>query len=152
MATRDSIVDRALPLFDHTHDTGTTAIVVGFAAVLGLYTSWMVADFGGRFLGFAVAAVALGYLLYRQESRLGVLAGGLYSLAALLALTPFLYELAFVLEAGRAGVGSPWQHVLSVADLLLFVLFFALAAVPALVAYRLTTGPFVPRVRARLGR
>ena len=72
-------------------------------------------------------------------------------LAALLAFTPFVYELAFVLEAGRAGVGSPWQHVLSTADLLLFVLCLVLAAIPALVAYRLTTGAFVPRIRARLG-
>jgi hypothetical protein len=151
MATRDSLADRVFPVFDHTHDALTTGLVVGFAALLGLYTSWMVADFGGRFLGFAAAALASGYALYDQTDRRAVVAGGLYALAVLLAFTPFLYELAFLVESGRAGVGSPWRHVLSVADLALFVVFFALAAVPALAGYRLDTGPFLPRIRARLG-
>lgn len=148
MATADSLTDRLFPVFDHTHDALTTAMVVGFAAVLGLYASWMVADFGVRFPAFLVTAVALGYLLYGQATRRTVLAGGLYSLAGLLVLTPVVYELSFVAESGRPGVGSPWQHVLSTADLLLVVVFLVLAAVPALVAYRLTTGPFLARLRS----
>lgn len=150
MATSDSLVDRAFPLFDHTHDPVTTGIVVVSAAALGLYASWAAADFGIRFPAFVVAAFALGYLLYRQESRRGVVAGACYSLAALVAVTPLLYELT-VLTAGRwAGVGSPRQHVLTVTDLLFVLAFWVVAAVPALVAYRLTTGPFLPRIRTRL--
>ncbi len=149
MATRDSLP--LLPLFDHTHDSLTTGLVVASTGLLGAYASWLVADFGVRFPAFAVMALALGYLLYRQADRRGVLAGALYSLATLLLLTPFVYELAFVVEASRAGVGSPWAHVLSTADLRLFVLCCVLAAVTTLVAYRLTSGSFLARARARLG-
>ena len=144
MATADSLVDRVFPLFDHTHDALTTGLVVVTAALLGLYTSWMTADFGIRTPAFVVAALALGYLLYRQESRRGVVAGALYSLAALVALTPLLYELTILLRAA-----DPLQHVLSVTDLVFVLLFWVVAAVPALAASRLTTGPLLGRLRAR---
>lgn len=146
MATAGSLVDRVLPLFDHTHDAVTTGVVVLSAALLGLYASWITADFGLRTPAFVLVAVALGYLLYRQDSRRGVVAGALYSLAALLAVTPFLYELTVLVRAS-----SPLQHLLSVTDLVFVLLFWAVAAVPALVAYRVTTGPFIARIRARVG-
>jgi hypothetical protein len=151
MATADSLTDRLTPVFDHSHDTVTTAIVLGFAAVLGLYASWLAADVGARFSAFLVTAVALAYLLYAQPTRRTVVAGGLYSLAALLAATPVFYELVFLLNSGRPGVGPVLEHYLSLADVILFAVFWLLAAVPTLVAYRLTTGPFVPRLRSRFG-
>lgn len=142
MATADSLVDRVFPLFEHTHDALTTGVVVVSAALLGLYASWTTADFGLRTPVFVVVALVLGYLLYGQDSRSRVVAGALYSLAALVALTPLLYELTVLLRAQ-----NPLQHVLSVTDLLFVLLFWVVAAVPALAAYRLTTGPFAERLR-----
>lgn len=133
--------DRVLPLFDHTHGPGTTAIVVAFAAVLGLLAGWLVADFGVRTLGFLVGAVGTGYLLYGQPTRRAVLSAGCYSLAALVAAVPVVYELGLVVA-----VDDPLRHLLSAADLLLFVVFWLLAAVPALVGYRIESGPFLGRL------
>mgnify|MGYP006289699291 CR=1 FL=1 len=140
-----SVLDRLLPLFDHTHDTATTALVVGFAAILGMVAGWVSADFGARFLAFVVGAVGTGYLLYDQPTRRAILAAGLYSLAALLAIAPFLYELGLVLN-----VEAPLRHVLSPSDLVIFLVFWVVAAVPALVANRLARGPFLARLRTRL--
>lgn len=149
MATRDSPLDRLFPLFEHTHDRVTTALVVVFAALLGVVASWVVADFGVRFPAFLVGSVAVGYLLYGRESRRAVLAGGLYMLAALVALTPIVSEIHVLTVAGMRGVGDPWQHVLTVSDLLLVVVFFLVAAVPALAAFLLQNWAVV---RARLAR
>jgi hypothetical protein len=149
MATRDSPLDRVLPLFDHTHDTVTTALVVGFAAGLAVVASWVVADFGVRFPAFAVAGIAVGYQLYRRDTRRDIVAGGLYMLAALVALTPIVMELHVLTVLGMRGVGSVSQHVLTVSDLVVTLLFFVVAAVPALLAF------FVQNwgaIRARLGR
>jgi len=141
-----SLLQGALPLFDHTHDTRTTAVVVAFAAVLGLLAGWLTADFGVRTPAFLVAAVGTGYLLYGQPTGRAVVAAGLYSLAALLAVAPFLYELGLVVN-----VDSPLRHVLSLADLLIFLFFWAIAALPALVGNRVANGPLLPRLRDRLG-
>jgi len=138
--------DRLLPLFEHTHDTLTTAIVVAFAAAVGLVAGWATADFGVRFPAFVVGAVGTGYLLYGQGTRRAVVAAGLYSVAALLAVAPLLYELFVVVS-----VSDPAAHVLSLADLILLLLGWIPAGLVALVAYRVATGPFVPRIRARLG-
>jgi hypothetical protein len=140
-----SMLDRLLPLFDHTHDMGTTALVVVFATVLGLVASWIAADFGVRLIAYVVGVVGTGYLLYGQPTRRAVLAAGFYSLAALLAIAPVFYELGLVVA-----VDQPLRHLLSVADLLVFVLFWIVAAVPALVANRIASGPFLARLRARL--
>lgn len=145
--TDDSTGEGLLPLFDHTHDTGTTAIVVVFAAVLGLLSGWITADFGVRSIVFVVGAVGTGYLLYAQPSRSAVLAAGFYSMAALLAAAPFLYELGLFVN-----VNDPIPHLLSLADLIVFVVFWVVAAVPALVANRIANGPLVPRLRVRLER
>lgn len=136
------LTDRVFPLFDDTHDTGTTAIVVVFAAVVGLLAGWITADFGVRFLAFVVGAVGSGYWLYGQPTRRDVLAAGFYSIAALLAFAPFAYELATLLN-----VDAPLRHLLSLADLLLFVVFWLVAAVPAIIGYRIASGPFLERVR-----
>ena len=136
------LADRLLPLFDHTHDPVTTAIVVAFSAVVGLLAGWIVADFDVRFLGFLVGAVGTGYLLYDQPTRRAVLAAGFYSLAALVAVVPIVYELGLA-----AGVDDPLRHVLSVTDLLFVLAFWLLAAVPALVGYRIGSGPFLRRLR-----
>lgn len=138
----DGLLDRVFPLFDHTHDSGTTAIVVAFAAVVGFLAGWIVADFGVRFLGFLVGSVGSGYLLYGQPSRRAVAVAGFYSLAALLAAAPFAYELVTVLN-----VEAPLRHLLSVADLLVFLIFWMLAAIPAIVGYRIASGPFLRRLR-----
>lgn len=138
----DGVIDRALPLFEHTHDPVTTAIVVAFAAAVGLLAGWITADFGARFPVFLVGAVGSGYLLYDQPTRRAVAAAGFYSVAALLAVAPVLYEL-HVLVA----VDAPLRHVLSVADLLVFVVFWLLAAIPAVVGYRIATGSFLRRLR-----
>lgn len=146
MATEGRLVDRVFPLFDHTHDAVTTLVVVVFAGFLGLLAGWLAADFGVRFVAFVVGAVGTGYLLYGQPTRRAVVAAGLYSIAGLLALAPVVYELGTV-----AAVSDPLAHVLSPSDLLVFVLFWLFAAVPAIIGYRVATGPFLPRLRARLG-
>lgn len=135
-------VERVGPVFDHTHDRATTAIVVAFTAVIGLLAGWIVADFGVRSLGSLVGAVGTGYLLYRQPTRRAVLAAGFYSLAALVAAIPIVYELGLA-----ASVDEPLRHLVSVADLLLFLAFWLLAAIPALVGYRVSSGPFLRRLR-----
>lgn len=139
---RGGLAERLLPVFDHTHDSATTAIVVGFAAAIGLLAGWIVADFGVRSLGFLVGAVGTGYLLYRQPTRRAIVAAGLYSIAGLVAAIPVVYELGLA-----ANVDDPLRHVLSVTDLLFVLAFWLLAAIPALVGYRLASGPFLRRVR-----
>ena len=136
---------RLLPLFDHTHDPVTTAVVVVFALLVGLLARWIVADFDVRLLGFLVGAVGTGYLLYGQPTRRAVLAAGCYSLAALVAAIPIAFELGLA-----ASVDDPLRHVLSVTDLLFVLAFWLLAAVPGLVGYRISTGPFLPRLRGML--
>ena len=136
------LADRLFPVFEHTHDPVTTAIVVVFAALLGLLAGWIVADFGVRSLGFLVGAIGTGYLLYGQPTRRAVVAAGFYSLAALVAAVPVVYELGLAVN-----VEEPLQHLLSTTDLLLLVAFWLLAAVPALVGYRIAGGPFLARLR-----
>lgn len=142
MATADSLLDRVFPVFDHTHDVVTTALVVVAAALLGLYAGWATADFGLRTPAFVSVAATLGYLLYSQDSRRGVAAGACYSLSALLAVTPLLYELHLAVHTAE-----PLRHILSVTDVALVLAFWGLATVPALVGSQLTTGPLLARLR-----
>lgn len=149
MATRDSPLDRVLPLFDHTHDSVTTALVVGLAALLAVVASWVVADFGVRGPAFAVAALAVGYLLYGRETRQDVLAAGLYMLAALLALTPIVMELHVLTVTEMQGVGTAAQHVLTMSDLVVTLVFLVIAAVPAAMAFLVQNWG---AIRTRVGR
>lgn len=135
---------RTGPVFDHTHDGVTTAIIVVLAAVFGLLARWIVADFDVSFLGFLVAALGTGYLLYRQPTRRAVIAAGCYSLAALVAVMPVVYELRLAVT-----VQDPLRHLLSTTDLLLVVAFWLVAAIPALVGYRIDRGPILRRFRNR---
>lgn len=139
------LTDRLFPVFDHTHDPVTTGLVVAFAAVTGLLAGWITADFGVRTLAFIVGAVGAAYLLYGQPTRRAVVAAGLYSVAALFAVAPFLFELGTAVN-----VDEPLRHVLSVTDLLVVAVFWVLAAVPAVIGYRVATGPFIPRIRGRV--
>jgi hypothetical protein len=148
MATRNSPLDRVLPLFDHTHDTATTALVVGTATLLAVVASWVVADFGLRFPAFAVAAIGSAYWLYRLETRREILAGGLYMLAALIGLTPIAMELHVLTVTGMEGVGPAARHSLTISDLIVTLLFFAIAAIPATAAFLLQNAG---TVRSRLG-
>lgn len=137
----EGFIDRLGPVFEHTHDRITTAIVVVLAAAFGLLTRWIVADFDVAFLGFLVAAVGTGYLLYRQPTRRAVVAAGCYSFAALVAVVPIVYELGLAVT-----VQDPVSHLLSTTDILLVVVFWLVAAVPALVGYRIDRGPILPRL------
>lgn len=139
----EGFVDQLLPVFDHTHDRVTTAVVVAFAAVIGLLAGWIVADFGVRSLGFLVGAVGTGYLLYGQPTRRAVLAAGSYSIAALVAAVPIVYELGLAVS-----VDDPLRHLASVTDLLFVLAFWLLAAIPAVVGYRVASGPFIERLRS----
>jgi biotin transporter BioY len=95
------------------------------------------------FLGFLVASVVTGYLLYRQPTRRAVIVAGLYSIAALVAVIPVVYQLRLAVT-----VQDPLRHLVSTTDLLLVVGFWVVAAVPALIGYRLDRGPILAR---RLG-
>lgn len=145
MATERSLRTRLGSVFGQSHDTATTALVVVGGLALATVAAWIGADvlprgplFAGAFTGFAV-------FLYSRDHRRDVLSTALYALAALIALAPLGYELPYVL-----GTSDAVAHVLTTTDLLLVVVFLVLAAVPALLGYRLQTGPFLPRVRDRV--
>ena len=130
--TRDAGSRSALDRFGitHRHTAGTTAIAVAFALVCGLYASWLLADFGLRWLALVVA-LGGGALFYTCSTRAGVFAAGCYGLAVLVALTPVMLDLAFVAVAGGYGITSPWPFVLSLADLVFVAVFVVLALVLA---------------------
>lgn len=119
----------------HRHTAGTTAIVVVLALVCGVYASWLLADFGLRLPALVVVGLVCGVVFYARPTRAGVLATGLYALAALVALTPVMLDLAFVLAADPYGIADPWPFVLSLADLLFLVVFVLLALLLAGVAF-----------------
>jgi hypothetical protein len=144
MATGDS-TDTASTIterlaVDHRHPVGTTALVAGFALLLGWYVSWLLADFGLRIPALLLLPALTGYGLYRRPDRAAVATAGLGSLAVALAVTPVLLNLSFLLSAGQYGVSNPWPFVLKGADLVVFGAFLLLGAVPAvsaaLVRYR----------------
>ncbi|MFC5971220.1 hypothetical protein ACFPYI_07735 [Halomarina salina] len=145
MSTSDAIRDRVGSLFDRSHDAVTTGLVVVFALILGAFAAWLLADVLPRTVTFVLAAVGFGALFYSRGTRRSVVAFGLYALAALVALIPVVYELVLALN-----VADPLAHLVSATDLLFVLLFWVVALVPALVGYRVASGPFVPRIRSRL--
>jgi hypothetical protein len=146
MATEPGLSDRLAGAVGDGHDAATTAFVLVAALALGAFVSWTSADLVGRLPAFAVGALATAGVLYSRETTRDVIATAAYALAALVALAPVAYELPILL-----GTDAPLAHVLTTTDLLLFAVFLAVAAVPALVGYRIHTGPFLPRIQARLG-
>ena len=145
MATEPALRDRVASAVGDGHDTVTTAFVLLAATALGTVLAWTSADLVGRLPAFTVGAVATAGLLYTRPTRRDVAATACYALAALIALLPFAYELPILL-----GTDTPLAHVLTTTDLILFLTFLTLAAVPTVIGYRVATGPFVPRIRARL--
>lgn len=141
MATSDSV----LPLFDHTHDIGTTVLAVVTAAVAAFYAAWLAADLLPRTLVFAVVALVVSFLLYRRPDRRAVAAAGLYAVAILLAVTPVALNAAVIATAGMTGVTDPLARVLTVTDLKVFFGFLIAAAVPAAIGYYLNNAVSVRR-------
>ena len=145
MATEPALRDRLARAVGDGHDTVTTAFVLLASVLLGAFVAWTSADLVGRLPAFTVGAVATAGLLYTRPTRRDVAATACYALAALLALVPLAYELPILL-----GTDAPLAHVLTTTDLILFLAFASLAAVPTVIGYRIATGPFVPRIHARL--
>lgn len=145
MATEPALRDRLASVVGDGHDATTTAFILLAAVALGTVLAWTSADLVGRLPAFAVGTVATAGVLYTRPTRRDVAATACYALAALIALLPFAYELPLLL-----GTDTPLAHVLTTTDLLLFLAFLTLAAAPTVIGYRIATGPFIPRIRARL--
>ncbi|MUV86793.1 hypothetical protein GJ631_09510 [Natronomonas sp. CBA1123] len=141
MATSDS----SLPLFDHTHDTATTALAVAAAAVTAFYAAWLTADLLPRTVVFGVVALTVGFLLYRRPDRRAVAASGLYAVAILLAATPIALNATVLATADMTGITDPWARILTVTDLKILLGFLVVAAVPAAIGYYLNNAASVRR-------
>ena len=133
MATSDS----QLPLFDHTHDIGTTAITVVASVLLGLYAAWLAAGILPRLLVFPPAAVLVGVGVYRQPNARSVVASLFYALGALVVLTPIAIELPVLLTADMPGVTSPWARILTMTNLKIFLGFALVGAISGAIGYYL---------------
>ena len=131
MATSDS----RLPLFDHAHDVGTTAVTVIASVLLGWYVAWLFAGILPRLLIFPLAAVLVGVGVYRQPNARGVLASLFYALGALVMLTPVAIELPVLLAADMPGVTSPWARVLTMTSLKIFLGFALIGAILGAIGY-----------------
>lgn len=133
-ARRSRSVARRLGV-THRHAAGTTVVAAVLALVCGFYASWLLADFGLRLPALVVVVLVCGVVFYARPTRTGVLAAGLYAIAALVALTPVMLDLGFVLAADSYGITDPWPFVLSLADLLFLVVFVLLALLLAGAAF-----------------
>lgn len=118
----------------HSHTPAGTIGIGVISVILGWYAGWITADLGFRiptFIGVAIVAVVW---LYRQHNGWAALSQGLYLLSALLVLTPIIFNLAFVLDAGRYGISDVAGFVLTISDLVFVLVFAVLAAIPAGIA------------------
>jgi sulfite exporter TauE/SafE len=131
MATSDS----RLPLFDHTHDIGTTAITGIASVLLGWYAAWLFAGMLPRLLVFPLAVVLVGVSVYRQPDARGVVASLFYALGTLVILTPVAIELPVLLAADMPGVTSPWARILTMTNLKLFAGFALVGAILGAIGY-----------------
>lgn len=134
-------------LVENRHDTATNALVVAFAALFGLYGSWMLADFVPRVVGFALPALVGGWVCYGRTDRGSVAAAGCYGLAMLVVLTPFAVQIPYLLDGGMVSNGGALS-LLQPMDLVFLLLFLVIAAVPALVGFYLNNRG---HVRERVG-
>lgn len=125
---------------EYTHTPRTIVTIVAWAAVLGWYLSWLTADFGLRFPAFLLGTTGMAVVLYRQPTRRYVTVVSLYALAGLLVLTPVFMNLYFLLSAGEFGISNTAAFVVGLSDLIFLVAFAVLAAIPAVLARRLTPG------------
>ena len=131
MATSDS----RLPMFDHAHDIGTTAITVIASVLLGWYAAWLAAGILPRLLVFPPAAVLVGIGVYRQPDARGVVASIFYALGALVVLTPVAIELPVLLTADMPGVTSPWARIITMTNLKIFLGFALVGAIFGAIGY-----------------
>jgi hypothetical protein len=143
MATSDS----RLPLFDHAHDVGTTAITVIASVLLGWYAAWLAAGILPRLLVFPPAAVLVGVGVYRQPDARGVVASIFYALGALVVLTPVAIELPVLLTADMPGVTSPWARIVTMTNLKLFLGFALVGAILGAIGYSIRNAE---AIRSRL--
>jgi len=143
MATSDS----RLPLFDHAHDVGTTAITVIASVLLGWYAAWLAAGILPRLLVFPPAAVVVGVGVYRQPDARGVVASIFYALGALVVLTPVAIELPVLLTADMPGVTSPWARIVTMTNLKLFLGFALVGAILGAIGYSIRNAE---AIRSRL--
>jgi len=143
MATSDS----RLPLFDHAHDVGTTAITVIASVLLGWYAAWLAAGILPRLLVFPPAAVVVGVGVYRQPDARGVVASIFYALGALVVLTPVAIELPVLLTADMPGVTSPWARIVTMTNLKLILGFALVGAILGAIGYSIRNAE---AIRSRL--
>jgi hypothetical protein len=136
---------------ENRHDTATTAVVVAFAALFGLYGSWMLADLLPRALGFLLPALVGGWVCYGRADRGSVAAAGCYGLAVLVVLTPVALQVPYVLNSGMVSNGGALSFFQPM-DLVFLLIFVVIAAVPALVGFYLNNrGHVRERVSGAVG-
>jgi hypothetical protein len=132
---------------ENRHDTATNALIVAFAALFGLYGSWMLADLLPRVVGFGLPALVGAYVCYQRADRGSVVAAGCYGLAVLVVLTPVALQLPYVLNGGMVSNGGALSFFQPM-DLVFLLIFLVIAAVPALVGFYLNNRG---HVRERVG-
>jgi prepilin signal peptidase PulO-like enzyme (type II secretory pathway) len=116
---------------DHIHTPAATVGIVIFSVILGAYAGWITADFGLRVPVFVLVTIVVIAWLYRQRDGWEALTTGLYLLAALVVLTPILFDLAFVLDARRYDISNVSGFVLTLSDLVFFLVFVLIALISA---------------------
>ncbi len=115
-------------------DLRRTVIAATLAVVPAAYLSWLLADFGGRGIGFIVGMAGVTGILLRRGGHKTVAIPWLRTMAVLLLMTPGFLVLPFVVNAGRFGIGSLGGFVLTESELVTVAVFALLAAVPAGIA------------------
>lgn len=118
----------------HTHPPTITVGIGILSVVLGIYAGWIAADFGLRTSASVITFLIVAVWLYRQRDGWSAFAIGLYVLAALIVLTPILFNLAFVLDAGRYGISQVSEFVLTLSNLIFFLVFVLIALIPTCLA------------------
>ena len=115
-------------------DAKTAVLAVVLGIVPAWYVSWLLADFSLRGVGFALGWIAASWVLVDRTWPRDVGIAWLRLLAGLVLLTPIFLELPFILNAGRFGIGTVADFVLTESNLITVVVFAILAAVPAGIA------------------
>ena len=120
-----------------------SSVVIG-AVVVAAYAAWVIGDLVSWWLGFLATALIAGYLLYGREDDRDKLVFVVYSLAGLIALTPFLLLFLPDLLSGRSDI------VFQMISIVLIVFFAIIAGLVSYVGYRLNGGRgVIQRARTR---